>query len=311
MRLRRAALEGLAFAAMATACAAHGDEAAERLAHDWPNAPWLTALLLLSSGLFVVGLLRLLPRERGGRTRRLVEAGCAALGWMSLAIALLSPLDPASDLLFSAHMIQHELLMVCAAPLLVMGRPLSVIPWSLPAAARHQVLAWARTDVVRRPFEALTQPAVAWLLHAAALWGWHVPAAFEAALRHPALHAVQHATFFWTALLFWWAVVNGRFGRLGHGVALLSVFTTSLHGGLLGALLTFAPGIAYPLQERLAPTVGVAPLADQQAAGLVMWVPFGVAFVLAGVALAAAWMGASARRVALGRTETAIGEELP
>lgn len=180
-------------------------------------------------------------------------AGCGAI-----AIALLSPLDRAADESFAMHMIQHELLMVVAPPLLILGRPFAALAATLPPAALR-VAAWP----LRLP------PAWAWGLHAAALWLWHVPRLFDAALVSEASHALQHASFFFSALLFWWAV----FRRVHSGMAVLYVLTTVIHSGVLAALLTFAP---LPLYQ------GVA-LADQQLGGLIMWVPAGYAMLLIGL----------------------------
>jgi putative membrane protein len=188
------------------------------------------------------------------------EAGCFGAGWLVLALALLSPLHHLSERLLWAHMVQHELLMVLAAPLLVLGRPLETWNWGLPRAWR----AWA--SMPRRAMG----PVSAWTLHAAALWVWHVPAFFDAALASPALHALQHTSFFVTALLFWWAVLAPGASQVG---AVISLFTTMLHTGALGALMALAP----------TPWYGPYALQDQQLAGLVMWVPAGLAYP--GVAL--------------------------
>ena len=121
----------------------------------------------------------------------------------------MSPLHALSEWLFSAHMLQHELLMLVAAPLLVIGRPLAVWIWAFPADARAAIGAAVRSRWIKAPWQWLTAPAVAWTLHAAALWCWHAPRFFEAALARPGIHTLQHASFLGSALLFWWTV----FGR--------------------------------------------------------------------------------------------------
>jgi putative membrane protein len=126
------------------------------------------------------------------------------------------------------------------------------------------------------------------------------PPAYEAALRNETLHAFQHLCFFWTAVLFWWSLVQGGYGRLGYGVAVLFVFATSVHTSVLGALLTFARALWYPLYAGRGAAWGVSPLEDQQLAGLYMWVPSALTFLVIGLALLAAWMGEAERRVALG-----------
>jgi putative membrane protein len=133
---------------------------------------------------------------------------------------------------------------------------------------------------------ALTDPLAAWSLHALALWAWHVPALFDAALHSEAVHIAQHVSFLLTALFFWWAVLGhdprGRYGP-GHSVGYL--FTTMLHTAALGALLSLAPTPWYPGYLAPAAALGVDPVEDQQLGGLVMWVPAGFAYVIAALAV--------------------------
>jgi cytochrome c1 len=119
------------------------------------------------------------------------------------------------------------------------------------------------------------------------------------------VHGFQHLCFFWTALLFWWALVQGGYGRLGYGVAVLFVFATSVHTSVLGALLTFASYPWYPVYADRSAAWSVSPLADQQLAGMYMWVPSSLTFLVLGLALVAAWIGEAERRVALGRPDLA------
>jgi putative membrane protein len=143
---------------------------------------------------------------------------------------------------------------------------------------------------------ALTAPATVWLLHALALWIWHLPSLFDAALEHEGIHAVQHLTFYLTAALFWWSLLQGRYGRAGYGAAVIYLFATGLHSGVLGALLTFSSDSWYPAYAAASLTWGLTPLEDQQLAGLVMWVPAGLIFVAGGLAFFAAWLRESGRR---------------
>ncbi|GJH17560.1 hypothetical protein CBA19CS22_13480 [Caballeronia novacaledonica] len=204
----------------------------------------------------------------------------------------MSPLHALSEWLFSAHMLQHELLMLVAAPLLVIGRPLAMWLWAFPAVARMRIGAATRSRWIKRPWRFLSLPIVAWTLHAAALWCWHAPRFFETALARPGIHTLQHTSFLGSALLFWWTV----FGRAseGHGAAnahaMLSLFTTMVHTGALGALLTLAPGVWYPSCMETTRALGFDPLQDQQLGGLVMWVPGGLAYLIGGLVVGARWL---------------------
>jgi len=187
------------------------------------------------------------------------------LGLAILFAALVWPLDGLADEHLSAHMAQHALLVAVAPPLLLLGHAAAVFAWG----GGRAFLGLARV------FSALSRPGPATVVHGLALWLWHAPAAFQAAADSHAMHMLQHVTFFATALLFWRAVLGARTARRA-AAALAAAFITLLHSGLLGALITLAP---YPLY-------GGASLEDQQLAGLIMWVPMGVVYLAACLALA-------------------------
>jgi putative membrane protein len=267
---------------------------------DWTLDPLVIASLGVAGTTYAVGLARLWRTPAGRRTAPPWSAAAYALGWATIVIALLSPLDPLSDILFSAHMTQHELLMLIAAPLIVVGRPLVVMLWAVGAEWRARLGRLTQLPVIEGGWRHVTGPLTVWVLHAVALWIWHVPSLYEAALADERIHAVQHLSFFVTAALFWWAVVHGRYGRGGYGVAVLYVFTTALHSGALGALFTFSTTLRYPAYAVSSRAWGVDPVADQALGGLIMWIPFGLVFMVVGLALFAAWLGESDRRLAHG-----------
>jgi putative membrane protein len=139
-------------------------------------------------------------------------------------------------------------------------------------------------------------PLVAWVLHGLALWIWHIPALYQRAVVHEGVHALQHAMFVGTAVLFWWGVLYGRYGRAGYGAAAFFVFLTVVHSGMLGAAVTFATAPLYPDYVATSHAHGVDALEDQQLAGLIMWVPAGIILTLLGIGLFAAWLGEAGRR---------------
>lgn len=254
----------------------------------WGAEPWVLVLLALSAALYLAGGARLWLRARAGRPRLLRQAGLFAAGWLTLVAALASPLDGLGVQLFSAHMLQHELLMIVAAPLLVMGRPLAVWIWALPC--RDAVGAALHHPAVRLPWQWLTLPLVSWLLHAVALWAWHAPLLFEGALADSTMHGWQHTSFLASALLFWWAVLGDGRDRPQRGGAMLYLFTTMLHTGALGALLTWSAVVWYPSYMATAGLYGFDALEDQQLGGLIMWIPGALAYLIAGLALARHWL---------------------
>jgi cytochrome c oxidase assembly factor CtaG len=254
----------------------------------WSFEPWAAACLAVSGFFYARGVSRLWRRAGRGRGITIAQVSFFTLGWTILVAALLSPIDTLGAASFAAHMVQHELLMVVAAPLLVVGRPLEAWTWSMAPQSRAALGAVARIAWLRRAWKAVTDPLGAWTLHAMALWAWHVPAMFEAALASEAIHIVQHASFLGTALLLWWSVFDRR-PRNHGGHAMASLFATMAHSSALGALITFAPRPWYASYGSDNP-FQLSPLADQQLGGLIMWGPAGLAYLIAALVIASRWL---------------------
>ena len=286
----------LALATWAGTAAAHVRADGARVPHDahelirmWSFEPSTALPLALVLVLYATGLARL--RRTRHRMRR--QAACFGAGWLVLAVALVSPLHPWGSALFTAHMVQHELLMLAAAPLLVLASPWPVLLRGLPVGTARALTGWTRAGVARSAWRGLTRPFTAWSLHLVTLWAWHAPALFGLALRSEGAHALQHASFLGGALLFWWAVLRDR--AHAGGAAVLALFTTAIHAGLLGALLTLSGAPWYPAYANTAPWWGLTPLEDQQLGGLVMWAPACLVYVGAGLMMFARWLEASGR----------------
>ena len=285
------------FALLAPQARAHGGKPhnPRDLLTTWGLEPVVLVCLALSAWLYWRGLRRLWGGAKAGRGVRRREAWAYAGGWLALFVALVSPLHPLGRVLFSAHMTQHEVLMLVAAPLLVLGRPLIPFLWALPLGWARAVGAWARAPWFQKGWRALTNPFAAWAIHAAALWVWHAPVLFQATIDNEWVHTAQHLSFLLSALLFWWAIIHGRRGWMGYGAGVLYLFTTSVHSGALGALITFASSAWYPAYRTTTQSWGLTPLEDQQLGGLIMWIPAGLVYVFAGLALFAGWMRESGR----------------
>jgi cytochrome c oxidase assembly factor CtaG len=218
------------------------------------------------------------------------------MGLVAVAAALVSPLDAAADHLLSAHMAQHLLLVVVAAPLLIVGSPVLAMSRLLPKGWRRATRPWGRSGPIRVACRTLTNPVASLFLVTAVLWAWHVPLLYEAAVENPILHVVEHASFLGTALLFWWVALQPSGPRrLSRGADVLYVFAGALQSGALGALLTFASSPIYSLYAHRTAAWGASPVSDQQLAGLLMWVPSFVVHLLAAGALFVAWLRASER----------------
>jgi putative membrane protein len=227
------------------------------------------------------------PRPNAvGRGRRAALAG----GLVVAALALVSPLQALSGMLFSAHMVQHLLLMLVAAPLLVIGRPGRAMLMALPQQLRRSAVSRAFARAGHRIGRLLTRPFVAWIVFTIALWAWHLPAAYDAALQSEPIHGVEHLCFLGAAMLAWSVVLRERagvgLGALGRALFLL---VTALQSGLLGALLLFARTPLYPVHGLGPASWGLTPLEDQQLAGAIMWIPPGAVYLLVSAVLLLRW----------------------
>jgi cytochrome c oxidase assembly factor CtaG len=267
------------------------------LTREWSFEPLVLFSLFATGCLFAVGFARLWRESTKRKSERTWNAVYFVGGWFALFIALVSPLHAWGRVLFSVHMTQHEILMLVAAPLLVLSRPLVTLLWAFPVNVTRRIGNLGKTAFINRGWQWLTVPLVAWLFHAAALWTWHIPVLFEAVLRSEWVHTLQHLSFLVSALLFWWALIHGPRGVHGYGAAVLYVFTTSLHSGLLGAFITFASTVWYPSYVGLTDTWGFSALEDQQLGGLIMWIPAGLIYVFAGMLLLQGWLRESELRM--------------
>jgi putative membrane protein len=201
-------------------------------------------------------------------------------------------------------MTQHEILMLVAAPMVVLGRPLIAFLWALPISWRRRLGALSKSRWFESSWRAVANPLAAWAIHAVALWIWHAPALFQATIDDELIHTLQHVSFLGSALLFWWSLIHSRRGLMSYGAAVLYVFTTSVHSGLLGALITFASTLWYPAYAQTTASWGLTPLEDQQLGGLIMWIPAGAVYIVAGLALFAGWMREAERRMQLKKEST-------
>lgn len=287
--MRRLALAAGIIAAMPGVAFAHGDGlpiGPDELWHHWSFQWWVWAPLLIGHWLYGRGVLRAWARAGVERIVTRKQVAAFVTGEALVVIALISPLDPLGETLLAAHMSQHILLTTLAPMLLVLGAPARAWVWALPMRWR----VWGRSRVARllvRLWHWLTQPVIATVLHSLALWAWHAPTLFDAALRDEGMHTLEHISFFFTALMFWTAVFRQTTAPAFGAFIVLSVF---MQCGMLGAILTFAPEQLYAYGDK--PMLwGLSGVEDQQIAGLLMWAPAGLAYMAP-----FAWLGAKLMR---------------
>jgi len=248
---------------------------------SWPYDPWLVAALLLSAAIYVRGWCALrrhdVNRWHGGRLAAFLG------GLLAIFAALASPIEPFADLLLQVHMLQHMLLLVVAPPLIWIGAPMLPLLRGLPKPIRSSFLGpILRSPVVRDGVAVLAHPLAAWPLMVAVVWLWHTPRGYELALSDPTWHVVEHASFVVAALLFWFPVVAPfpSRPRWSRWIILPYLILADVQNTVLAAWLTFAGEPIYPHYSQVPRIGGWTALADQQAAGVLMWVPGSIAFLL-------------------------------
>ncbi len=254
---------------------------------------WRPEIILVLAGLgftYSLGWWRL---RRQGHLRLASGWQLAAyLGGLAvLGLALLSPIDTLQSLLFTAHMVQHVLLMMVVPPLLLLAQPFPLVLWGLPAGLRHAVgRLLARSAPFRRGLRRATMPWATWILYVATLWIWHVPAAYDAALRIELLHDLEHLSFFVTALLFWWHVTDaaphihelrGCGRRIGYVLAALAQNEILA----VGIALTRRP--LYTHYTTVPRLWDLSVLEDQMLGGAIMWIPGGMMYAVTAIILLA------------------------
>jgi len=261
----------------------------------WNLEPGVIAALVIVALLYFRGARKVWGRSAGARGIRRQEAVSFALGWLALAIALVSPLDAWGRSLFSAHVAQSQMVMLIAAPMLALGRPLITFLWAAPVKWRRRLVKFVNGERVLGIWRMITAPGAAWLIYAVVVWLWHAPAFFQAALRSDLVHAAQQISFLFSALLFFEALIYGPANRMGFGAAGIYIWAAGAQTGALGALLALAPDAWYPAYQQMAAASGARLLEDQQLGGLLMWFPAGLVYVVTGLVLFITWLRESER----------------
>jgi len=246
--------------------------AIDEVLQSWSMPVPVTLALVLSVGVYALGWYRL--RQASDDAIGFGHLAAFGAAMIALWIAVGSPLEAFDDDLLSMHMVQHLLLMAVAPPLLLLGAPAAPILHGLPRAFVRGVLGpLLRIGPVKWLGRTLTQPWLCWLAGTATLLGWHLPVAFELALRHETWHDVEHVCFFVTSIMFWWPVVQPRLSvaRWPRWTVPLYLFLGMLANDGLSAFLTFCDRVLYPSYAS-ARRFPISPLEDQALSGAIMWV---------------------------------------
>ena len=262
---------------------------------EWRPEPILLAALAAAAITWLF-LVRRVSAQHSANPHPAWRSACFLGGLAILAIALTSPIEAYEGELFSVHMLQHMLLELVAAPLLLLGAPATLALRVASPSVRGRLLAVLHS----RALSVLSFPLLAWVLFAAVNWGWHFSALYDQALETPWLHDVQHLTFLGAALLFWWPVIGADPARwrLPHPVRLFYLFLAMPQNSFLGIALMSAPTTLYPHYASNLREWGPSPVVDQNVGGMLMWVGGDVVFLLAMGLVVAAWVRHEDRRTA-------------
>ena len=247
----------------------------------WSWDPAVLVGAAASSCLYLRGWLRF------GR-RNPWRAGSFGAGVLLILLALCSPIGTYDQQLFSLHMTEHLLLTLGAAPLLLLGKPLVPLLWGLPRTERRGVARlFGPASLLSRAAAYLGRPPVALGVYSLSFAVWHLPKLYDLAQGQTLIHYTEHAVFFTTAVAFWWPVIHPHGGprRLPKIAATVYFALPMVEGTLIGALLTFANTPLYATYVRASRLSGLSALDDQQLAGLIMWIPGGLVYAAAVLAL--------------------------
>jgi len=278
---------------------------------EWSLDPTALAGIVAAGLAYLVGVRRV-AAAHPSNPHPVYRSWLFAGGLAAIGLALVSPIEAYEGQLFSVHMVQHLLLELVAAPLLLAGAPITLALRAANPAWRRRLLAVLQSRAVH----VLAFPVVAWVLFAAVNWGWHFSTLYDQALENDLLHYLQHASFLGASLLFWWPVVAADPGpwRLPHPVRILYLFLAMPQNSFLGVAIMSASSALFPHYVTNLRDWGPTPLEDQQLGGVIMWVVGDLAFLAAMALVVVFWMRHEERRTVrldarLAAERAARGEE--
>jgi putative membrane protein len=253
---------------------------------EWSPPIVLSGILIVLGLVYVRGWLAIRKTRRDQFPLWRLAAFLSGLSVIWIAIA--SPLDGFADVLLSAHMVEHLLLMSFVPPLLLLGYPVVPLLRGLPhGVAVHVFGPLIRIRGFRRLGHVLIVPLVAWLAMNLTFLGWHVPAAYDFALEHEHWHEFEHLCFLGTSILFWWPLVRPWPTRESYAgwLLLLYLVMADIVNTVLSAFLAFCDRPVYPYYLKELNPFGISPLSDQRAGAVVMWVVGSLVFLVPAVVL--------------------------
>ncbi len=268
--------------------------ATQAILDAWSPPFWLTVSVILVSAVYVRGW-RAIRRTRPDYFT-VERLACFVGGMVVLWLAIASPIDGFADTLLSAHMVQHFLLMSAVPPLVLLGAPVVPLLRGLPRGFVKVVLGpLIRQSWLRRVGHFLTDPVVAWLAFNTLFLVWHLPKAFDYALRNENVHDFEHICFLATALLFWWVILQPWPTGTRHNGWMILVYLLSadIVNSALSAFLAFCNRPVYQYYVLQPNPFHISALSDQIAGGVIMWVLNSTVFLVPAMLLTVRLAGIS------------------
>jgi putative copper resistance protein D len=322
---RAVPIGGLAALAASGVASAHGPVPAEppsaaNLLFGWTIEP-AVFLVLVAAAVVWVRLVRQVNRAHPANPVPRRRTVCFLLGLGAVAVALMSGIDTYDTTLFSVHMVQHLLLTLVAAPLIVLGAPITLVLRASTPHVRHRVILPILHSRVMR---AVTFPVVTWVLFAATMWWTHFSPIFNASLENPAIHDLEHFLYLTVGLLFWWPAIglDPSPWRMSHPVRAMYVFLQMPQNTFLAVTILNSAVVLYAHYATLVRPWGPTALEDQQLAGAIMWICGDVLFITSMFLILFGWAAfekrhevevdrrVDAERAAIRQRETKLAERL-
>ena len=210
------------------------------------------------------------------------------MGLLTIVLSLLSAIDSFSANLFLMHMIQHLLLIMVAAPLIMVANPFPILLWGLPRGRDVGLALFSPGARFAQLLRTTNRAGITWLLFVACLWGWHDPGVYDAALKSDLVHDIEHLTFYVTALLFWWHVTQSgpRVHRSLSPAARIAYTVSIVPANMVaGVAISFASEPLYRHYLTVPRLWGLTALEDQQLGGTIMWIPGSMMYLVAAIIL--------------------------
>lgn len=267
-------------------------------ASAWDFSSTLAILVLLLAAMYIVGSIRLSMRTRGDRGFW-AKFAAGLTGFALLGFALAGPLDAYATDLFAAHTSQHIVIAMLAAPLLLVARPMPAYIWALPRPVRTGAgTALTEAALVIRVLRFLTRPTVALPLFLGSLYGWHIPAAYNASLENEWVHLFMHFTMFAAAVFFWWPIIGPPpiRTRLSYPQRIVFLLLAVTPAALLAAVITLSNSVIYDHYIDSPGHFSWSPTEDQRIGGLLMWIPGNFVFLTTMTVLFFRWFAEEERK---------------